>query len=279
MRRNAQLIRVEEKDYALKYDYEDPFVVENLLVAYSDELAVDFMPVIYDPRGYGSTPHPPESVAYRLVIDPERQRLCVIYEVYWKRQECTWKQLNKSHDHDYEQIQIHFNLKTGLKEKVVVSSSGPIEHGGHGVEVYSNTTITSVKTVIYTTSPKEFFPWGGKNGQNKATQLREIPIKHLFLENGKPAVVVLNCYHAFAGLKRRLLPEEKNLLTPKLERLNRELLEKWCYLHFKNRFGRDLSNPFNEPYLMYYPPPEHLISRVTYTILWIIARAKRLIGL
>jgi len=273
------MIRIEGKDYMLEYDQKDPYVANGFLVAFSDELGIDFMPVLYDPRGYGGFPVSPELVVYRLVIDLNGQRMCAIYEVYWKRQDCTWKELNKDHDHDYEQVQVHFNLKTGLLDKVVVSSTGPIENGGHGVEVYSAVALASVRTVVFTTSSNKAFPWGGKYGQNNATQIREIPIEQLLLENGRPPVVVLNCYHVFAGLKRTLLIEEQKVLSPRLERLNRKLLDKWYYLYTANRFGHDLSNPFKEPYLMYFPPPEDWVSRLAYGFLWFYSSAKRLIGL
>ena len=64
-------------------------------------------------------------MAYRILVDLKAQRLCVLYEVYWRRQDCSWREFNKDHDHDYEQIQLHFNLKTGKKEKVIISSVGP----------------------------------------------------------------------------------------------------------------------------------------------------------
>ena len=133
------------KDYPLEYDPKDRFVSSSFLVAYSDELAARFMPIIYDPRGYGSFPYPPEIIAYRLVVDLKDQKLCVVYELYWKRQDCTWNELNKDHDHDYEQIQIHFDLATGGMDKVVVSSTGPIENGGHGVEIFSNVSEAKVQ--------------------------------------------------------------------------------------------------------------------------------------
>ena len=273
------VIQIEGKEYELEYDSKDTFVADNLTVAYSETFAEDFMPLFYDPRDYGSKPEPPDIVAYRLIVDQIGQRLCALYEVYWKRQDCTWKELNKDHNHDYEQVQVHFNLRTGEKEKVVVSSTGPIENGGHGVEVYSNISKATFRTVGYTTSPKERFPWGGDYGQNNATQVREIPIEQLFFEKGRPAVVVLNCYHVFAGLKRHLQLEEKKELTPKLEKLNRKLLEKWYYLNAENRFGHDVSKPFEEPYVMYYPPPEDWVSRLAYSFLWFFSSAKRLLRL
>lgn len=237
------------------------------------------MPVICDPRGYGSIPYPPEIIAYRLVLDLENQRLCIIYEIYWKRQDCTWKELNKDHDHDYEQIQVHFNLKTGTKDKIVVSSTGPIENAGHGIEVFSSFSVVKVKTITYVTSSGGSFPWGGKNGENNATQIREIPITQLIFEKGRPSIVVLNCYHAFAGLKRQLSDEERIILKPDLERLDHKLIEKWYYLYSTNRFGHDLSNPFEEPYIKYYPPPEDWMSKLAYSFLWFLSLAKRVIGL
>ncbi|MCW3995802.1 MAG: hypothetical protein NWE98_06600 [Candidatus Bathyarchaeota archaeon] len=208
------MVIIEGKDYILEYDDKDTFVAGGLSVAFCEELARDFIPVLYDPRGYGGMPKPPEMVAYRLVVDKSQQKLCIIYEVYWKRQDCSWRELNKDHDHDYEQIQVHFNLQAGKKDRVVISSTGPIENGGHGVEVYSDVSSASFRTIVYRTAGKESFPWGGKTGQNNATQVREIPLKLLLFEGQRPTVVVLNCYHVFAGLKRPLLPKEKNGLKP-----------------------------------------------------------------
>lgn len=263
---------IEGKQYDLEYVSQDPFVTPELAVAYCDQLASDFVPVILDPRGCGSKPYPPDFVAYRLVVDHDGQRLCILYEVYWRRQDCSWKELNKDHDHDYEQIQVHFDLRTGSKEKIIVSSVGPIEHAGHGIEVFSSISKAEFRDVEYITSPKGQFPWGEDHGQNYVAQIREIPMGRIAFEEGRPAVVVLNCYHAFAGLKRRI--DERNELNPKLERLDRKLLERWYYRHAKNRFGRDVSKPFDEPYVMYYPPPEDLLSRLVYRILWLYASVK-----
>lgn len=235
------------------------------------------MPLLLDPRGHGSEPYPPQFIAYRLVIDSKSQKLCIIYEVYWRRQDCTWRELNKDHDHDYEQIQIHFNTRTGEKEKIVVSSVGPIEYAGHGIEVFSKTLKSKVRDVEYTTSPKGLFPWGGGHGKKNTTQIREMPIEWLVFKNGRPAIIVLNCYHAFVGLKQKLTMQERKELNPRLERLNRMLLERWYYRHVKNKFGHDISKPFDEPHIMYYPPPEDYKSRLAYAILWAWASIRRVL--
>lgn len=273
------MVLIAGKVYQVEYDLKDKYVTEGLLVAFSDELALDFLPVIYDPRGYGSVPYPPEIIAYRLIMDLKKQRLCIVYEIYWKRQDCTWQELNKDHDHDYEQVQVHFDLSVGTVNKVVVSSTGPVENAGHGVEVFSHVSSVKVRTVPYVTSSEKAFPWGTKNGQNNATQIREIPIEHLLLDNNNPPIVVLNCYHAFAGLKRVLMPDERVVLNPELVHLDKKLLDKWYYLYAVNRFGHDLSNPFREPYIMYFPPPEDWVSRLAYGFLWFFSSLKRIIGL
>ncbi len=272
-------MEIEGKEYQLEVQSRDSYIVADLSVAFCHELAEDFRPLIFDPRDCGSNPFPPELLAYRLIIDQKRQSLCILYEVYWKRQDCSWREFNKDHDHDYEQIQIHFSLKTGKIEKVIVSSVGPPENAGHGVEVFSHVLEAKVRTVLYSTSAKEFFPWGGDSGKENATQVREIPIENLVFENGKPAVLVVNCYHAFAGLKRQLSPEERKELKPKAERLNEKLLDTWYYRHAKNRFGHDISKPFKEPHIMYYPPPEDWLSRLVYGFLWLFSALKRAINL
>lgn len=272
-------LKIEGKEYELEEDPQDPFIVPGLMVAYDPQLAKDFLPILLDFNEYGSKPYPPKIIGYRLVVNQKSQRLCILYEVYWKRQDCTWKELNKDHDHDYEQIQIHFNIKTGEREKVIISSIGPVEYAGHGVEVYSHIFKAKVKDVEYTTSPKKWFPWGGDKGQNNVTQVREIPMKKSIFKGKRPIVLVINCYHAFVGLKRKSLTEKMNELKPRLEKLNRELLEKWYYHHAKNRFGHDISKPFDEPYIMYYPPPEDIKSRIVYFLLWLIACLKRRISI
>jgi len=201
--------------------------------------------------------------------------LCALFEVYWRRQECTWKELNKDHDHDYEQIQIHFNMVTGEKEKVIVSSVGPVDYAGHGIEVYSHITKAKVRNVDYTTSPKGYFPWGGEPGRKRKGQVKDIPIEQLAFKNGRPVVIVLNCYHAFTGLKQKLPPKERHDITPRLQRLSRGLIGRWYFRHVKNRFGHDVSNPFNEPHIMYYTPPEGLKSRLIYGVLWLLTSIMR----
>ncbi|MCW3995801.1 MAG: hypothetical protein NWE98_06595 [Candidatus Bathyarchaeota archaeon] len=56
-------------------------------------------------------------------------------------------------------------------------------------------------------------------------------------------------------------------------------MEKWYYLYTANRFGHDLSNPFEPPYLKYYPPPEDWVSRLAYSFLWVYSSLKRMVGM
>jgi len=105
---------IERHTYLLEFDKRDPFVSQAYDVAYCDALAKRYKPIILDPLGYGRTPLPPEFLAYRLVNNHDGQRLCLIYEVYWTHQDCQWRQLNKDHEHDYEQIRIHFDLNKGI---------------------------------------------------------------------------------------------------------------------------------------------------------------------
>jgi len=270
------MIEIEGKTYELEYDQKDPYVTPNLRVAFCDQLATDFAPILFDPKGYGSTPFTPDIIAYRLIVDANKENLCVLYEIYWRRQDCSWKELNKDHDHDYEQIQVQFDLKTGEK-KYVVSSVGPVESAGHGIEIYKKVPKATFKNIEYRTSPKPFFPWGGKHGQKNLTQIRTIPKNNLFLNGKRPQIIIVNCYHAFTGVKRTLAPEEKIELKPKLDRLNQKTLDTWYYRHSKNRFGHDISKPFEEPCILYYPPPEDGLSRFVYTILWILSTFKRLL--
>ena len=39
--------------------------------------------------------------------------------------------------------------------------------------------------------------------------------------------------------------------------------------HAKNRFGHDVSAPFEEPHVIYYPPPEDRASKIVYFLLWL----------
>lgn len=271
-------MRIGDEEYELEYDPEDPFIAEGLEVAYCDRLAEDYMPIILDPRGCGSEPSHPELTAYRLVVDPRSLRICILYEVYWERQDCTWRELNKDHDHDYEQIQVHIDGGSGEVERVVVSSVGSVEYSGHGVEIYAEIPEAKAEDMEYTTSPMRRFPWGGTRGRKGVTQIRWIPIERLFFENRRPAVVVLNCYHVFTGLKRRTKPGEWPELKPQLGRLDRKRLDRWYYHHSENRFGHDVSKPLEEPCIFYYPPPDDWKARLIYRLLSLYFSIKQILN-
>ncbi len=271
------MVEIRGVSYALEYDSKDPYVSTDLKLAFCDELAADFAPIIFDPKGYGSCPFPPEILAYRLLVDSNEEHLCALYEVYWRRQDCSWKELNKDHDHDYEQIQVQFDLKTG-EQKFVFSSVGPVEFAGHGVEFYRSVAQATFRNIEYVTSSKKFFPWGGDSGEKNLTQIRIIPVDHLFLDGKRPEVTIVNCYHSFSGVKVVLPAEDKVELKPKLVRLDQKLLDTWYYRNSKNRFGHDISNPFEEPFVKYFPPPEDLLSRFVYGVLWLGFSVKRILA-
>lgn len=272
-------VTIEGVEYRLELDSETKFVSPDFNVAYNDELADNYKPIIFNFKREGQLLPPPEFIAYRIVVDNKEKQLCVLYEVYWKKQDCDWRGLNKDHDHDYERIQLHFNLNTGKLEKVVVSSGGPIESGGHGVELYSYTTQYTRYSVDGITSSKDTFPWGPYVIK---TQIQEWPISNLLFREKNPVVKIIACYHVFTGVKVHNKPstwnkEETNELELPLKRLDQGLLEQWYYRHTKNRFGHDVSNPFQEPYLLYCPPPEDIKSRIFYGLLWIYHALKKVI--
>ena len=264
--------------YSLVEDPGDRYVVTGGTVAFCDRLAEDFKPIVIDAHGYGSKPQPPEFMAYRAVAGPGRRMLCLLYELYWRRQDCDWKGLNKDHAHDYEQIQVHFDMEENRLDKVVVSSVGPPECAGHGVEVYAHVDEKTWRMVDYVTSPKEAFPWGGSGGRNWFTQVREMPLGLLLFSENRPVVQVVSCYHVFSGVKIDRPREEGPELEIELRRLDTELLERWYLQHFKNRFGHDVSKPHEEPHQMYYPPPEDWISRIAYALLWAARTIRRRLG-
>ena len=39
--------------------------------------------------------------------------------------------------------------------------------------------------------------------------------------------------------------------------------------HAKNRFRNDVSKPFEEPHVIYYPPPEDWASKIMHFLLWL----------
>ncbi|MFX1566500.1 MAG: hypothetical protein ACFFCH_10960 [Promethearchaeota archaeon] len=271
-------VTIGKNQYHLQVDKSDYFVINPYEVAFCDGLAKTYMPLILDSSGHGSSPSPPEFIAYRILIDTTKPRLCILYEVYWKRQDCTWRELNKDHDHDYEAIQLHFNLETGAIEKIAIAAGGPIEYAGHGVELYTPTTKAESRSSQGLTSPKNAFPWGQYAIE---IQILEQPMSNLAFQNQRPVILIVNCYHVFTGLKVWHLSESQEEIMHALEiplkRLDLALLEHWYYRNVNNRFGHDLSNPFTEPYLKYYPPPEDLKSRIAYGFLWIYHTLKRLI--
>jgi hypothetical protein len=258
-------IVVEGRQYTLSLDTSDPFVSPQYVVAFCDDLASRYRPIILDPQGYGRFPVPPDFMAYRIVFDEERHRLCIIYEIYWRRQDCTWHKFNKDHNHDYEQIQIHFNLSTGKLNRVVVASDGPPLYGGHGVEIYS-------------------YPWGRHPYE---IWVINQPLDNLLFRKRRPVVRITTCFHVFTGIVRDRLPEDfpvsaLDVLFPHeleipLRRLTQRILWKWYYQHFENRFGHDLSHPFNPPHILYIPSPTSIKPRLLYTFLGILTAVRRVI--
>ena len=281
IRRNFKILPLRLKlgrnNFPVEYDLKDRFVQPKLYVAFNDELAGKLAPLIFDhPKGYGSKPVPPEIMAYRLVVDPENRQASALFEVYWKKQDCDWRNLNKDHDHDYEQIQVHFNIDTGEVKRVVISSTGPKMFAGHGVEVYAKDAKHSAYEIDYRTSSKKFFPWGGKNGRPWRTQVRQIPLDRLVFDEMRPKIFVLNCYHVFTGVRINYSMKEHAQLFPQLVRLDAKMLDKWYYRYkpAKTRFGHDISDPFREPYVMYHPPPKNLLSRIAYGLLRLLGNLK-----
>lgn len=261
-------IAIGDEHYGLIYDTKDPYITSGYKVCYCDSLADDYKPIFYDPKGWGITPFPPEYLAYRIIQDPTKMKLCLIYELYWSRQDCTWREMNKDHDFDYEQIQVHIDQNNSVVEKVVVSSIGPAKSAFHGVEVYSNKEEFSHHQVDYKTSSFRHFPWGGLFGKNRLTFVRNIPLKNLEFDVTHPVMIVINCYHAFTGSKGNRDLSGSPMLKPDLKRLDQNLLNKWYRENKNNRYGRDLSKAIQCPFVMYSPPPDQWILNIYYDILW-----------
>lgn len=273
----AMKVLIEGHSYFLEFDKRDPFVSPAYDVAYCDELAKRYKPIVLDPQGHGKTPVPPDYMAYRLVHDNGNQRLCVIYEIYWRRQDCQWRQLNKDHDHDYEQIQIHFDLREGILTRVVVASAGPPQYGGHGVEIYRHVKQVRAGAIRRKTASFESFPWGRHNYETWAL---DQPIYNLVFIEKRPVVRVINCFHVFTGIKwnqwkaLNRKDEGNPLLNYELSmplcRLDRRRLWQWYYQHQTNQFGHDLSNPFAPPHILYYPSPKEYLLRFSFTLVGFI---------
>lgn len=244
----------------------DKFVVDGSIVAYCDEFGEDFKPIILMPDKEPKPPDP-DFIAYRIVMNPEGD-VCLLYEVYWRRQDCTWRELNKDHEHDYEQIQIHFDSNTGEIICVVIASIGPFDCAYHGVEVWSDVVKADKKRVDYVTSSKQVFPWGGKEGKEWFTEVIVVPLNDLAFDGKRPVVKIITCFNAFTGMKAWRPVDDALETEITLERLDRDLLERWYFRNMSNQYGRDISKPFDEPYLMYYPSPKNWFTRFVYRLLW-----------
>ncbi|MDO8123407.1 MAG: hypothetical protein Q6364_03415 [Candidatus Hermodarchaeota archaeon] len=270
-------VTLEGREYTLEFDKRDPFVSPAFDVAFCDELALRYKPIIIDPKGHGKQPVPPEFMAYRLVYDERHHRLCIIYEVYWTRQDCSWRQFNKDHEHDYEQIQIHFNLQHSSLDRVVIASAGPPRYGGHGVEVYRHVKQVRSGAIRRKTSSFESFPWGRHTYE---IWVLDQPLYNLVFIDQRPIVRISNCFHVFTGIKwnqwqyhrrksKRRNPLQHELTIP-LCRLDRRILWQWYYQHHKNPLGHDLSNPFTPPHILYYPSPSEFGLRFLFTLVGFI---------
>jgi hypothetical protein len=266
-------VTIEGQEFVLDFDKRDPFVSPAYDIAYCDELAKQYKPVIIDPAGYGQRPVPPDFMAYRLVYDNIHRRLCIIYEVYWRLQDCTWRQFNKDHEHDYEQIQVHFDLQNGFLDRVVIASAGPPRYGGHGVEIYRHIKQVWSGAVRRKTASFDSFPWGRHDYE---IWVLEQPIYNLVFIDQRPLVRISNCFHVFTGIKwnqwqthRRKTDTDnpfRHELTIPLYRLDRRILWQWYYQHRTNQFGHDLSDPFPPPHILYFPSPKQFLLRFSFTL-------------
>ncbi len=243
------------KTYKIKY-VASKYSSDKTDVGYCDELARDLCPILFDSKdGNATKPFPPEAAYYRIYSKEED--LCVLYEIYWKEQICT----GKDHKFDYEQVQVHMGLQ-GKITSVVVSAKGSPALSFHGVHVFLPRKGTNWYGTHYRTSPKESFPWGGEYGRSNVTEVFEFPIGDLKFLGSNPSLFVATCYHAFEGISPLAFERKKEFLEShriplKTKRLDDKVLDMWYNLNVENRFGHDISNPFESPFIKYHPPPDH----------------------
>lgn len=255
------------KQYELVYDSLDPYVVPGYRVCYCDSLARVFQPILYYPYKAGDSTIAPEYMAYRFVHDPQKNKLCIIYEVYWPKQDCNWRNMNKDHEFDYEPIQVHLDTTKKTVEKVVISTIGPPTALFHGVEVYIDIKKAFYEPKKFRTSSSSRFPWGGLLGKTRNTYVRNLPLDTLDFEKKRPVVSIINCFHAFIGSRGKRDLTGSPVFDLHLKRLNKELLEVWYNKNEANRYGRDISKPLQYPHMMYSPPPELKFSNFCYDVL------------
>lgn len=262
------ILEIHNEEFELIYDSLDPYVAPGYRVCYCDQLARMYQPLLYHPYDLGETPILPDYIAYRLVHDSQNKKLCILYEVYWPRQDCEWHKANKDHEFDYEPLQIHLDLTDNYIEAVVVSSVGPPSASFHGVELYTKIEKPFHEPKKFRTSPSTRFPWGGLTGKYRNTHVRHLPLDSLEFQATRPKISVINCYHAFMGSRGRRNLTGVPVLDLELRRLDKELLDVWYNKNKANRYGRDLSKPLQYPHVMYSPPPDMWISNLWYDFLF-----------
>jgi hypothetical protein len=224
---------------------------KKLRAYFNKRKARKFLPIIHDPKGYGSNPKP-DAFYYRILKKGKME--AIQYFLRWDKQDCTKSYPGIgylfSHDFDYEPIIVF--LEDGKLTKLVISAAGSLLQGGHQTEIFRQDKSITFGKVQYKTSKKLIYPYGVKNVNNN---FKEDSLQKVRFKGNKPNLGLATCYHVYTTIGSYLRGPK---LKVELLELTDEVLRKW---YKEENFGHDVSNPWKYPHIKYHPSPK--IKRLT----------------
>ncbi len=243
----SNLIMINGKKYSLDFQ-SNKFVSPHNNAAFCDELAQDFVPCILENKADSGSQFQPTDEVYYIIQTSPKGRLCLLYEYLWPQIDAD---LRFGY---YKQIQVHFDLKKNILEKVVMSSGGSLKEQHHDVLVFLPIS-SSKKHEKEDFELSAAFPY--KEELLPQITIIERPIFELKFDNVSPVVTTPSYAASFfplaTGSNNNMSDYEKRTSFD-LQRLDEKTLHR---LYFENKsqvLGHDISDPFVEPHIMFVIP-------------------------
>ena len=235
-------------------EYTSTFVLPVYKIFFSDQLALQFKPIVYSNQCLSG---PPKSLYYRIVAarDPRgKDELCIQYFLYWTYQLCIFS----SHTYDYEPILIYLKKDMQFPHLIVNGGLGRVDCNFHKNEIRPLEGERSSQTQRFSVSlsPAPYYPFGRAGKIVSTGCSKQYPLSSqsdLQFQGFHPMFGIRACSNVFSGAIDDL---EGEIFDPTLERLTDRVLEEWYFKHSSNEddmpFGHDISNPFSYPYIKYH---------------------------
>lgn len=241
-----------------KYELESQsskYLTNRLRLSFCDNLALEYAPIVYGGR-FGEPKA--DALYYRLLSDMGLNEICLQYYMYWPEQICTGGAF-ASHRYDYEPIFLFLRPPGEHCYKAVNGGfSSRMDCRFHKTEIHMTGASRDDMETPHRcrTSPAPFYPFGGEQGQEIVSCVKQYPLEaSVYFLDHHPVFGLRQCSHVFSG-DAEFFSEPK--IDVPLRRLADGVLDEWYFRHYEARdeepFGHDVSNVFEYPHVKYFDP-------------------------